>query len=109
MKYHRSSQLITEPQVFSTMFCQTADCQTSAFENGWTTQPTTIGQNLKKHNLNNNIKQGLKNNNTLLDGCVITNKRYKKIDNDNKIMVTTGYCNDIHKNNNKGGRGPGYW
>ena len=30
-------------------------------------------------------------------------------DNDNKIMITARYCNDIHKNNNKGGRGPGYW
>ena len=47
MKYHRSSLLITEPQVFSTMFCQTADCQKSAVENGRTTQPTTIRQNQK--------------------------------------------------------------
>ena len=52
MKYHRSPHLITE--VFSTMFCQTADCQASAFENGRTTQPPTIGQNKKTHNLDNN-------------------------------------------------------
>ena len=37
------------------------------------------------------------------------NKRYEKIDNGNKIIVTARYCNDIHKNNNKGGRGRGYW
>ena len=59
MKYHRSSQLITEPQVFSTMFCQTADCQTSAVENGGTTQHnTTQSDKIKKHNLDNNNNKG---------------------------------------------------